>query len=97
MRVPGGSHYPPSLTPSCRHHHLQQAKSFSPASFAVKPTPAPVVAAPEAVAASKRLSGVGGPVSRKYNTEDERIRAEASVEDTNARLENLNFDFSFGQ
>jgi len=56
-----------------------------------------VVAAPEAVAASKRLSGVGGPVSRKYNTEDERIRAEASVEDTNARLENLNFDFSFGQ
>ena len=74
----------------------QQAKSFTPASFASKPDPAPAPArASQDAAGSKRLSGVGGAVSRKYNTEDERIRAEASVADTNARLENLSFDFSF--
>ena len=35
-------------------------------------------------------------VDRKYATEDERIAAEASVEDTAARLESVTFDFNFG-
>jgi uncharacterized RmlC-like cupin family protein len=34
-------------------------------------------------------------VRTRYGTEDERHAAEASVEDTNARLENLTFDFTF--
>ena len=34
--------------------------------------------------------------SRKYATEDERVQAQASTEATNARLEDMTFDFSFG-
>jgi hypothetical protein len=34
-------------------------------------------------------------VSRKYGTEDERVQAEASVEDTQQRLADISFDFSF--
>eukprot|EP00035_Acanthoeca_spectabilis_P004515 m.104546 g.104546 ORF g.104546 m.104546 type:complete len:506 (+) comp12611_c0_seq2:96-1613(+) len=34
-------------------------------------------------------------VSREYATEDERVQAEASVEQTHARLEEITFDFSF--
>ena len=33
---------------------------------------------------------------REYATEDERVQAEVSVDDTHARLEGMTFDFSFG-
>lgn len=34
-------------------------------------------------------------VDRRYATEDERMAAESSIEDTNKRLETLSFDFNF--
>ena len=64
-----------------------------------EPKSAPAKAATSAAvppaAANKKPPPVAK-VNRKYATEDERIAAEASVEATNARLEEVTFDFSFG-
>lgn len=60
------------------------------------PPPTPLTTTSDTTKVAKKLPTLNQANLRKYNTEDERVAAEASVEDTNARLADLSFDFNFG-